>query len=252
MTWTTGTHPNPGPELCQRARLVTRPLTASRLREEQTEPLLRLEPATRREASMKVAVIGAGNIGSTIGQAWAGRSHEVRFGVPAPAKYSELAGPGTTVTTVGDAVDGADAVLFAVPGSAVADILAQVAPALGGTIVLDATNNVGGGGELNAYAAVSAAAPGAHYYRAFNTLGWENFATPTFSGGERADLFYAGPDGPTRETVEGLVSDVGLQPVWVGGLEHVGTVDGVTRLWFALVMGRRMPRHTAFRVLTDA
>jgi len=117
--------------------------------------------------------------------------------------------------------------------------------------VLDATNNVGGDGPLNASAAVGAAAPGALYYRAFNTLGWENFAEPTFPGGERADLFYAGPDGPSRPAVEQLIADVGLHPVWVGGPEHVETVDGVARLWFALVMGRHMARRTAFRVLTD-
>ena len=29
------------------------------------------------------------------------------------------------------------------------------------------------------------------------------------------------------------------------------TVDGLTRVWFALVMGRRMPRHTALRMLSD-
>jgi predicted dinucleotide-binding enzyme len=143
-------------------------------------------------------------------------------------------------------------VVLAVPAAAVGDVLSQVGAALDGVVVIDATNNVGGGGPLNASAALAKAAPGAAYYRAFNTLGWENFATPSFSGGERADLFYAGPDGPSRAAVERLVEDVGLRPVWVGGPEHVETVDGVGRLWFALVMGRRMPRHTAFRVLGDA
>jgi hypothetical protein len=58
----------------------------------------------------------------------------------------------------------------------------------------------------------------------------------------------------SRRTVKGkvgtLVSDVGLRPVWVGGPEHVETVDGMTRLWFA-VARRQRGRHTAFRTLTD-
>ncbi len=201
---------------------------------------------------MRVAIIGAGNIGSTLGRAWIAAGHDVRFGVTAPErteKYDRTAGG--TLTSVTDAVEQADAVVFAIPGSAVADVLSAVAPALDGGVVIDATNNVGGGGPLNSAAAVAAAAPGAHYFRAFNTLGWENFASPVFAGGERADLFYAGADGPPRELVERLVADVGLHPVWVGGSEHVDTVDGVTRLWFALVMGRHLPRHTAFRVLSD-
>ncbi len=119
------------------------------------------------------------------------------------------------------------------------------------SVVIYATNNVAGPGPLNASAAVAAAAPQAIYYRAFNTLGWENFATPNFPNGERADLFYAGPDGRSRDLIEQLVTDVGLRPVWVGGGENTETVDGVARLWFALVMGRHLGRHTAFRMLTD-
>jgi predicted dinucleotide-binding enzyme len=201
---------------------------------------------------VRIAVIGAGNIGGTLGKAWLAAGHEVRFGVPAPAKYDELTAAGATVVGVAEAVDGAEAVLFATPGAAVADIVAHVASTLDGAIVLDATNNIGGGGPLNSSAAVASAAPGAQYYRAFNTLGWENFAHPTFDSGERADLFYAGPEGASREKVEVLIRDVGLRPVWVGGADHVETVDGVARLWFALVMGRRLTRRTAFRMLADA
>jgi len=201
---------------------------------------------------MRIAVIGAGNIGGTLGRAWLAAGHEVRFGVPSPEKYAELTAGGATVTTVGDAVEGAEVVVLATPGGAVGGILSLIAAGLDGVVVLDATISVGGGGPLNASASVAAAAPNAVYYRAFNTLGWENFATPTFAHGERADLFFAGPDGPTRGSVERLIADVGLRPVWVGGADQVETVDGVTRLWFALVMGRHMPRHTAFRVLADS
>ena len=200
---------------------------------------------------MQIAIIGAGNIGSTIGRAWARAGHAVTYGVTAPEKYGALATDGASVTTVGAATPGAQVVLLAVPGNAVGDVLAATAASLNGKVVIDATNNVGGGGPLNAAAAVAQAAPGASYFRAFNTSGWETFATPVFPGGERADLFYAGPDGDGRAIVEALIGDVGLRPIWVGGGEHVETVDGVTRLWFALVMGRRMGRHTALRLLTD-
>lgn len=201
---------------------------------------------------MKIAVIGAGHIGGTLGTAWLAAGHEVRFGVHNADKYDDLTKAGATVTTVAGSVDGADAVVLAVPGGAVPAIVPEIAPAIGGAVVVDATNNVGGAGPLNASGALSSAAPGAPYYRAFNTLGWENFADPTFPSGERADLFYAGPDGAPREAVERLIGDVGLRPVWVGGPEHVDTVDGVARLWFALVMGRRLPRRTAFRMLTES
>jgi predicted dinucleotide-binding enzyme len=199
---------------------------------------------------MRLAVIGAGNIGATIGRSWITAGHEVHFGVSAPAKYDGLAALGAVVTTVAAATAGVNAVLLAVPGSVVQNVLSEMGPAWHQTTVMDATNNVSGSGPLNAHTAVTEAAPSALYYRAFNSLGWENFADPGFPGGERADLFYAGPEGESRQMVERLVQDVGLRPVWVGGTEHIDTVDGVARLWFALVMGRHLSRRTAFRMLT--
>ena len=199
---------------------------------------------------MRVAVIGAGNIGATIGRAWL-PAHQVSFGVRSAAGYQELAAAGATVTSPADAVSSAEAVLLAVPGGAVADALAAIAGGLAGKIVIDATNSMGGGGPMNSQQAIAEAAPDALYFRAFNTLGWENFAQPEFAGGERADLFYAGPDGPPRQAVEALITDVGLRPVWVGGLDQVETVDAVARLWFAVALGRQHGRHTAFRTLWD-
>ena len=37
-------------------------------------------------SKMKIAVIGAGNIGGTIGAKWASQNHEVYFGVRDPQK----------------------------------------------------------------------------------------------------------------------------------------------------------------------
>jgi hypothetical protein len=199
---------------------------------------------------MKVAIIGAGNIGGTLGRAWM-PGHQVSFGVRSPGGYQELADAGATLASPADAVSSADAVLLAVPGGAVADLLATIAGQLAGKAVLDATNNMAGAGPMNAYQAISEAAPQAAYFRAFNTLGWENFANPEFAGGERADLFYAGADGPARATAETLISDVGLRPVWVGGPDQVETVDAVARLWFAVALGQGHGRHTAFRALWD-
>jgi predicted dinucleotide-binding enzyme len=50
--------------------------------------------------------------------------------------------------------------------------------------------------------------------------------------------------------VERLIADVGLHPVYVGGPEQAGVVDGVASLWFALALGQRQGRRLAFKVLT--
>jgi len=42
---------------------------------------------------------------------------------------------------------------------------------------------------------------------------------------------------------------VGLNPVWVGGVEHAETVDGVLRLWYTL--SRTHGRRIAFKLISD-
>jgi predicted dinucleotide-binding enzyme len=131
--------------------------------------------------------------------------------------------------------------------------LADLGRDLGGRLCFDATNNMGGGGgpvPMHSLASFAAAAPEASVYRAFNTLGWENFAEPVV-GGQQADLFFCGPDGDSRLVAEGMISDVGLHPVWVGGNEMVDVVDSIASLWFALALRRGLGRRLAFKLLVE-
>jgi hypothetical protein len=85
--------------------------------------------------------------------------------------------------------------------------------------------------------------------RAFNSLGWENFANPRL-GGVQIDLFYCGEQS-SRLLVEQLIGEVGLRPVYIGNLDTVAIVDGLTRLWFALSMGQGHGRRIAFKMLQE-
>jgi predicted dinucleotide-binding enzyme len=191
---------------------------------------------------VKVAIVGTGNIGSTIGAAWARAGHEVVFASRHP---NDVTVPdGTTVTTVGDALTNAQAVLLAVPAAGVDDLLAEHGSALSGSLVVDATNRVGAQ-VLNASAAIKDAASDVRYVRAFSSLGWENFAAPEFDDGP-ADLFYASTEAD-RDLAEELIAAVELRPVYVG--EDPAVVDGLLPLWFALVKQSGGNRRTALRVI---
>ena len=201
---------------------------------------------------MKISILGAGNIGGTIGRKWVAQGHEVVFGVrdPNSARVKALlnAIEGTaSAAAVAAAVNGAEVVLLAIPGQAVESTLAALGGKLDGKIIIDATNNVGRP-VMNSLAAVRAHAPGARLFRAFSNLGWENFAEPVF-GGVQADLFYCGDSGQARTTVEALIADVGLRPVYVGDLDQVPVIDSLTRLWFALALQQGYGRHMAFKML---
>jgi 8-hydroxy-5-deazaflavin:NADPH oxidoreductase len=191
-------------------------------------------------ADMKIAVIGTGNIGGTLGGKWQAAGYDVAYG----SRSARPDGPGgSAVVTVGEALADADVVLLAVPGPAVAEFAAANGAALAGKLVIDATNRIGAP-EFNSRAAVTTAAPTARYVRAFNTLGWENFADPV----DGTDLFFAA-DPDARATAEELITAVGLEPVFVGDAEATTTVDGVLPLWFALVKQYGGNRRQAFRVV---
>jgi predicted dinucleotide-binding enzyme len=192
---------------------------------------------------MRVAVIGRGNIGGTLGRAFAKAGHDVTYGSRHPR--AEATEDGAVVVEVAGAIEGADVVLLAIPAGAVDELLAEHADAINGMLVIDATNLIGAP-VANAAAQIRQAAPEARYVRAFNTLGWENFARPVFDG-IPGDLFFSAPPAD-RALVEELISAVGLRSAYLGeGKENV--VDGALALWFSLVQARGGNRHLAFRVL---
>src|SRR6059036_1633026 len=93
---------------------------------------------------MKIAVIGAGNVGGTLGTAWANRGHEVVFGVrdAADPKLKELlarAGGKARAASVKDAAAAAEVAALTVPWPAAQDAL-RSAGDLRGKILLDCTN----------------------------------------------------------------------------------------------------------------
>jgi len=201
---------------------------------------------------MKIAVLGAKIIGSTLARKWARAGHDVMFGVRTvdnPETQALALELGATASAVGDAVAFGEVIVFAIPGQAMSETIQAHAAALKGKIVIDAANRMGGGAMMNSAAEFAAYAPGAQVYRAFNSLGWENFENPVF-GDLHADLFYCGPGGAEQAVVEGLIRDVGLRPVRVGDIGQVGLVDTIGSLWFALAFGQGMGRQLAFKVLT--
>ena len=193
---------------------------------------------------MKIAVIGTGNVGGTLGQALVKAGHSVTFGSRQPD--SDKLRRDASVTTVQDALTAPDVVLVAIPGDAVDDFVAQNAKALDGKLVVDAANRTGGP-VANSSAVYQRKAPGARYARCFNCVGMPSMADPRFDG-VVADMFFAcSPDD--RDVVEELVTAVGMRPMYVG--EDPAVVDGVFRLSIALAFGQKRGAHLAYRTLLD-
>lgn len=206
-------------------------------------------------STQTITVLGAGNIGSTLGRKWITAGHQVGFGVSDPngekaqTLRSEL-GNGIGIGTVAQALSrSTDVVLMAIPGTAMDAIISQYADQLDGKIIIDATNKRGAN-VYNSFAALQQHTPHAYIYRAFNTYGWENFAHPGYEEGP-ADLFFYGSEGDSRVVVEQLITEIGLRPIYLGGVEQVSLVDSIFELWIALAMGQRKGRRLVFKLLTQ-
>jgi len=190
---------------------------------------------------MNVAIIGPGFIGTTLGRALAGAGHQVTFGSRDPGG-GDVAGLPAAVAPISEALANAEVVVLALPGSAVAELTSAHRDALDGKLVIDATNQMGAA-VTNGRASLP---PTVRYARAFNTLGGENLADPVFADG-KADMFFSAPEAD-RTTVEAVIEDVGLRPVYVGEDQEL-LIDNLFQLWIALAMKQGRGRRLAFRLL---
>jgi 8-hydroxy-5-deazaflavin:NADPH oxidoreductase len=189
-----------------------------------------------------VTVIGTGFIGGTLGRALSSSGQQVVFGSRHPESDEVAGGTGAAVMSVAESLAAPDVVILALPGGAVAELVAELGAALRGKLVIDATNQMGAA-VANARAQLPA---DVRYARAFNTLGGENLADPVFAGGP-ADMFFSGPEGD-RAAVEAVIAGVGLRPVYVGA-DQEATIDALFRLWIALAITQGRGRRLALRLL---
>lgn len=202
---------------------------------------------------MKIAIIGTGSVGGTLGRRWAQQGHEVLFGSRDPGGEKAralLVASGATAQTGSyqEAAGFGEALLIALPY----DALRETLPGLGdlrGKVVLDAVNHVGAPAGAPAVAAqIAELLPGARIVKAFNTMGWDIMADPRF-GDLCADHFICGDDAAAKAIVADLSRDLGFEVVDAGGLDNAGLLEGLARLWIDMAFRQGMGREMAFKLL---
>jgi predicted dinucleotide-binding enzyme len=208
---------------------------------------------------MRIAILGSGNVGGTLGRKWANVGHEVAFGVrdvmkgAAAVKGGDALPPGARVTSVRDAVQGAEVLVLATPWAAVAAALREAAVP-DGMIVIDATNPIAPGFTLDEGAnsasgaeRIQAMVPTARVVKAFNTTGFANMAEPVYDGAKSV-MFYAGNDVPAKQVVHTLVDAIGFEAIDAGALVRSRELEHLALLWIGLAFGG-MGRDFAFRLV---
>lgn len=190
---------------------------------------------------MKIAIVGAGDVGKTLGTGWS-KGHRVDYvGRTLPAAEK------------GALVGAAEVVVVATPAHAV-DAALDGLP-LAGKIVVDCTNplkpDLSGltlGTDTSAAEHLAAIAPGARVVKAFNTVGFNIMANPSF-GDHSAVMFVAGDDAEAKKTVLALASELGFEGIDAGELTVARYLEPFAMLWIHLAYRAGLGRDFAFSVL---
>lgn len=177
----------------------------------------------------RIGIIGAGNIGGTLGSFWAKAGHAVMLSSRHPEELKTLVeglGPRVRAGTPAEAIAFGDVVVVAVPYKAYPQLARDYAAAWAGKVVIDAGNatqardgEVYGEVQAQGIAAVSAKyLAGARIVRAFNFANYKVFAKNAHRDGGRMGIPLAGDDPQALATVSRLVEEAGFDPVVVGPL----------------------------------
>lgn len=203
---------------------------------------------------LRIAVLGAGNVGGALGRIWSSKGHRVLFGVPDPQKTKAKMAAEAQVTTNQEAASPADIVVLTVPWPAAQEAV-RSAGQLDRKVLIDCTNPLAPDlsalvvGTTNSAAEMVASwAPRARVVKAFNTIGAVNYGNTQF-GSQRADGFYCGDDQDAKSVARGLIEDAGLDPVDVGPLKNARLLEPIAMLWIDLAVNQKQGTNHAFKLL---
>lgn len=182
----------------------------------------------------KVAVVGLGNIGSTVATNLIKGGRPVIIADRTQAKAEALSrklGSLAQPADIPTAIKEADIIVLAIYFDPIKAFLKQYASELEGKIIVDPSNPIapaenGGfkktiGETESAGQVLSTQLPkGARLAKALGTLGVASLASAAFQKPEPAVSFYATDDSSINPQIEELIRDSGFAPVRVGGLDQ--------------------------------
>lgn len=180
---------------------------------------------------MRIAIIGAGNVGGGLATAAAAVGHDVTVAAAHEenaVKVAENVAGAKAAPTVAAAAQDADVVVLAVPAAAAADVLGALGDV--DAVVVDATNPLNDtfsdlttSGTSHAEQ-LAAAAPGMKLVKAFNTVFASRLGNSD-QDGQPLDGFYAGDDEEAKATVQRLLTSLGFRPIDAGGLRMARALE---------------------------
>lgn len=199
---------------------------------------------------MKIAIIGAGNVGATLGKRFAEVGNEVFYGVRNTAEFDEKE-LGGKIGTIAEACKDVEIIVLSVPYNAVEEAINSCGD-VDGKIVVDATNPLGMtpnglsltiGFETSGGENLQEIIPQANVVKCFNTTGFGNMAKPNNSM-----MFACGNDKESTDKITNLASSIGFEAMNIGDLSKSRLLEPLAMLWIHLAFTSELKRDFAFAI----
>jgi 8-hydroxy-5-deazaflavin:NADPH oxidoreductase len=191
-----------------------------------------------------IAVLGTGNVGTTLATALVGAGHAVTAGSRDPVRRAAGWTAPAPLTGLAEAAAHADIVINATPGRDSVDLLRPLAPQLAGTVLVDVANAVELGPDGFATALrypgsslaeeLQRALPDTRLVKTLNTMGPAEAMVTPGALATPPSAFLSGDDGEARQIVATLLADLGWPREWIIDLGDLTTAR-VTEAFVLLV-----------------
>ncbi len=194
----------------------------------------------------KVAVLGSGEVGTTLANGFLGLGHAVMRGSRDLAKLAEWkakAGKNASTGTFAEAARWGELVVLSVKGGAAESVIDLCgADALADKTIIDTTNPIAEQPPANGVLAffttldrsllerLQARAPRAKFVKAFSCVGSNLMVKPKLKGGPPT-MFICGNDAGARARVRDVVAEFGWEVEDLGTAEAARAIEPLCILW---------------------
>jgi predicted dinucleotide-binding enzyme len=210
-----------------------------------------------------VAIIGTGNIGSTLAANFAAGGQDFLMADRKQDKARKIAaglGGHAEAVSIDKAVERADVLVIALWPDAFEQLIAQYGGRLADKVIVDPSNPVGPDGsggyrkvigehESSGQILAGLLPPGALLVKAFGTLSAPSLSAAARREPERAVQFYAADDDAAGDLVADLIRTGGFDPVKVGGLDQSIRIEMFGDLHEYGALGRLVTKSEALAAI---
>jgi len=205
---------------------------------------------------MKIAIIGAGNVGKALARSSIRAGHQVTLSAASPESAADAAkatGAHAAKNNV-EAVDGADLVIIAVPYDKLGEVFRGLGSSVDDKVVVDATNHINAQNPGEVLGAASNAEeiqkrhPKVLVVKAFNYAFASRMFEPTVDG-LRLDGFVAGDDQAAKDKALEFVESIGFRPIDAGPLVMARVLEGMALLNVTLQIRHGWPWQNGWKLV---